>query len=126
MQAASGRVGRMARIAYNDADAAAFAATRHVPRDGRCEWRAAIARHVEPRPGTRLLDLGSGTGMWASAFADWYDIEVVAVEPSEATRVRSSHTPTLAGDAASIPLYRRVLRCRQAIANHKRKGPGPC
>jgi ubiquinone/menaquinone biosynthesis C-methylase UbiE len=52
-----------------------------------------LARYLNPGSGTRLLDLGSGTGMWASAFTDWYDIEVVAVEPSQAMRARSSVTP---------------------------------
>jgi len=52
----------------------------------------------------RLLDLGAGTGMWATAFAEWYGIDVVAVEPSEAMRGRSSHPRTLAGHAGEIPL----------------------
>ena len=42
----------------------------------------------------RVLDLGSGTGMWAQAFTAWYDsIDVIAVEPSEAMRARSVHQP---------------------------------
>lgn len=52
----------------------------------------------------RILDLGSGTGMWARAFIDWYDIEVAAVEPSEAMRARSMHQPVVHGDAERIPL----------------------
>ena len=43
--------------------------------------------------------------MWARAFTDWYDnIEVIAVEPSEAMRARCRHPYVLAGDAANIPL----------------------
>ena len=95
----------MARIAYDGHDAAAFEASRHLPDRGLAAWRDAVARHLDPRPGTRLLDLGAGTGMWARAFTDWYDdIEVVAVEPAEAMRARCLHPQVLAGDAANLPL----------------------
>jgi SAM-dependent methyltransferase len=95
----------MARIAYNSNEAAAFAATRHIPNHGLTAWRDAVTRHLNPEPGTRLLDLGAGTGMWARAFTDWYhNINVIAVEPSEAMRGRCSHPHLLPGDAASIPL----------------------
>jgi len=64
--AAAGQVGKgMVRIAYDEADAAAFATARHVARDGLTAWREAVERYLDPRPGRRLLDLGSGTGMWA-------------------------------------------------------------
>jgi len=91
-------------IAYDAVAAAAFAATRDLSRDGLAHWRAAVARHLDPRPGMRLVDVGSGTGIWSRAFTDWYGIEVVAVEPSEAMRARSSYQPVLAGDAAAIPV----------------------
>jgi catechol 2,3-dioxygenase-like lactoylglutathione lyase family enzyme/ubiquinone/menaquinone biosynthesis C-methylase UbiE len=94
----------MPRISYDDAAASAFRASRHLPRDGLAEWRDAVARHLAPRPGMRLLDLGAGTGMWAAAFTDWFGIEVVAVEPCSAMRARSSYPAMLAGDATSIPL----------------------
>jgi SAM-dependent methyltransferase len=95
----------MARIAYDNRDAAAFEAARHLPDQGLAAWREAVARHLDPRPGTRLLDLGAGTGMWARAFTDWYDgIDVIAVEPAEAMRARCTHPQVLAGDAAGIPL----------------------
>jgi len=94
----------MARIAYDEASAAAFEAARHVAREGLTAWREAVARHLDPRPGMRLLDLGSGTGMWASAFSDWFGVEVVAVEPSEAMRARSVWPEVFAGDAAAIPV----------------------
>lgn len=95
----------MARIAYNSHDAAAFRQTRHLPDQGLAAWREAVTRHLDPRPRTRLLDLGAGTGMWAQAFTDWYDdIEVVAVEPAEAMRARCLYPQVLAGDATNIPL----------------------
>ncbi|MFI7072946.1 class I SAM-dependent methyltransferase [Micromonospora sediminicola] len=100
----------MARIAYHDADAEAFAATRHLTDDGLTAWRAAVTRHLGPRPGMRLLDLGAGTGHWARAFTTWFPgVEVVAVEPSAAMRARCAFTPLVAGDARSIPLADRSL-----------------
>ncbi|GAB3077461.1 class I SAM-dependent methyltransferase [Micromonospora schwarzwaldensis] len=95
----------MARIAYDDTDAAAFAATRHLADDGLTAWREAVARHLAPRPGMRLLDLGAGTGSWADAFTTWFPgLHVVAVEPSPAMRARAAFRPLLGGDAAGIPL----------------------
>ncbi|MEV6377103.1 class I SAM-dependent methyltransferase [Micromonospora musae] len=95
----------MARIAYDREDAAAFAATRHLTHEGLDAWREAISRHIDPRPGTRLLDLGSGTGSWARNFTTWFPgAEVIGVEPAEAMRARSAHQRVLAGDAAHIPL----------------------
>ncbi|MDG4801006.1 class I SAM-dependent methyltransferase [Micromonospora sp. WMMD980] len=95
----------MARIAYDDTDAEAFAATRHLTDDGLAAWRHAVTRHLAPEPGMRLLDLGSGTGSWARAFTAWFpSLDVVAVEPSAAMRARSLVRPVLAGDAARIPL----------------------
>jgi SAM-dependent methyltransferase len=91
-------------VRYEDAEAAAFAATRHLRLDGLGAWRDAVARHLRPAAGTRLLDLGAGTGMWAAAFTGWYGIDVVAVEPSAAMRARSTHRRLVAGDAGAIPL----------------------
>jgi ubiquinone/menaquinone biosynthesis C-methylase UbiE len=85
----------MARIAYNSHDAAAFDVSRHIADQRLTAWRDAVARHLDPRPGTRLLDLGAGTGMWARAFTDWHDdVDVIAVEPSEAMRARCPHIRT--------------------------------
>ncbi|RIV39108.1 class I SAM-dependent methyltransferase [Micromonospora radicis] len=88
----------MARIGYDDTDATAFEATRHLTDEGLAEWRAAVTRHLTARPGRRLLDLGAGTGSWARAFTAWFPgTEVVAVEPSAAMRARCGHTPVVGG-----------------------------
>jgi SAM-dependent methyltransferase len=95
----------MTGVGYGGGEAAAFRATRHIDDEGLTAWRAAVSRHLDPRPGYRLLDLGSGTGMWASAFIRWYDgIEMVAVEPSAAMRARSTYPDVLPGEAGDIPL----------------------
>lgn len=98
------RPGMMSRIDYHDRAAAAFLACRQLPPAGLDHWRAAIARHLAPTPGMRILDLGAGTGMWAAALASWFDITAVAVEPSAAMRARSSCPAMIGGDALALPL----------------------
>jgi ubiquinone/menaquinone biosynthesis C-methylase UbiE len=94
----------MALIAYDNADAAAFEATRHLADDTLGAWRQAITRYLAPRPGMRLLDLGCGTGSWSQAFHTWWPAtDVLAVEPSAAMRERAIAGPVHAGDAADIP-----------------------
>lgn len=95
----------MALIAYDNVNAAAFEATRHLSEDALGVWRDAITRHLDPRSGTRLLDLGCGTGSWSRAFRIWWpEAEVIGVEPSAAMRDRAEHRPVLAGEAGDIPL----------------------
>jgi SAM-dependent methyltransferase len=94
----------VARIRYDEGAAAAFQATREVPPDGLTEWRSAIARHLDPRAGMRLLDLGAGTGRWAATLAGWYDVSVVAVEPSAAMRARAACPNLIGGEATALPL----------------------
>ncbi|GAA1500697.1 hypothetical protein GCM10009827_007240 [Dactylosporangium maewongense] len=95
----------MGRIAYDDREAAAFEANRHLSEASLDAWREAVGRHVSPRPGQRLLDLGSGTGSWARAFTQWFPgVEVLAVDPSAAMRARSLHRPVVEGHAAQLPV----------------------
>src|SRR6516225_11893758 len=85
----------MARISYDEQTAAAFKAVREVPRDGLSEWREAIGRHLGPSRGMTLVDIGAGTGVFAAAFTDWFDLTVAAVEPSAAMRDRIPRTPAI-------------------------------
>jgi ubiquinone/menaquinone biosynthesis C-methylase UbiE len=97
----------MARISYDERTATAFRAVREVPRDGLAEWREAIRRHLRPSQGMTLVDIGAGTGAFATAFDDWFGLHVVAVEPSDAMRdriPRAAAVEVLAGDATSLPL----------------------
>jgi hypothetical protein len=94
----------MARISYDEQTAAAFKAVREVPRDGLSEWREAVRRHLRPSPGMTLVDIGAGTGAFAAAFSDWFDLSVLAVEPSAAMRDQIPRTPAirvLAGTASA-------------------------
>ncbi len=97
----------MARISYDEQTAAAFKAVREVPRDGLSEWREAIRRHLRPSQGMTLVDIGAGTGAFSAAFSDWFDVSVLAVEPSAAMRAQIPRTPAievLEGDASALPL----------------------
>ena len=97
----------MARITYDEQTAAAFKAAREVPRDGLSEWCEAVRRHLRPSQGMTLVDVGAGTGAFAAAFSDWFDLSVLAVEPSAAMRDRIPRTPAirvLEGDGSALPL----------------------
>ncbi|MFE1318623.1 class I SAM-dependent methyltransferase [Kitasatospora phosalacinea] len=71
---------------YDARTAADYRAARELPREGLTAWREAIAEHAAPRPGTTLVDVGAGTGAFATAFRDWYGVHVLAVEPAPAMR----------------------------------------
>jgi SAM-dependent methyltransferase len=97
----------MARISYDEQTAAAFRSVREVPRDGLSEWREAVRRHLRPTQGMTLVDIGAGTGAFASAFGDWFDLSVLAVEPSAAMRDQIPNAPAihvLEGNASALPL----------------------
>jgi SAM-dependent methyltransferase len=57
-----------------------------------------------------LLDVGCGTGYWAMALADWFALEVVAVEPSRAMRQKAREKRRhpaisyLGGRAENLPM----------------------
>jgi ubiquinone/menaquinone biosynthesis C-methylase UbiE len=80
----------MAWVDY-DQLAAAYDHDRAVPLEALEPWRTALAAYLPPASGRPVLDLGAGTGLFAAAIAQWFDTEVVAVEPSEGMR-RQAHT----------------------------------
>jgi ubiquinone/menaquinone biosynthesis C-methylase UbiE len=54
-----------------------------------------------------LVDIGAGAGAFAAAFTDWFNVTVLAVEPSAAMRDQIPRTPTIEvheGDASALPL----------------------
>ena len=76
----------MAGIAYDRATAEQYRLAREVPREGLTAWRDAVAEAAGPAPGMTVLDVGAGTGGFATALHDWFGVHVVAVEPAEAMR----------------------------------------
>ncbi|GAA2834662.1 hypothetical protein GCM10010441_68930 [Kitasatospora paracochleata] len=97
----------MGRIAYDAATAASFRQTREIRRDGLRAWEEAVRRHLTPVPGMTVLDIGAGTGAFATAFCDWYGVRVVAVEPAAAMRALIPRRPDVdvrSGHAAALPL----------------------
>jgi ubiquinone/menaquinone biosynthesis C-methylase UbiE len=97
----------VAKVNYDERTARAYKAVREVPRDGLTDWREAVGRHLCPSPEMTLVDIGAGTGQFAAAFSDWFDVNVVAVEPSAAMREqipRTAAIEVLEGDAIALPL----------------------
>jgi ubiquinone/menaquinone biosynthesis C-methylase UbiE len=97
----------MARITYDEQTAAAYKKAREVPRDGLAEWRDAIRRHLDLLPGMTVADIGAGTGQFTAAFSDWFDLSILAVEPSAAMRAQIPRRPNirvLEGHASALPL----------------------
>jgi ubiquinone/menaquinone biosynthesis C-methylase UbiE len=99
----------MHRIEYNDL-ATVYDQGRAVPLEGLEAWHAVLSRYLPPASRRLVLDVGSGTGIFAYALAQWFDTDVIALEPSdgmrqEAIRLRShSRITYLAGEAEHLPL----------------------
>jgi ubiquinone/menaquinone biosynthesis C-methylase UbiE len=75
----------MARVDY-DRIAARYDRGRALSLEGLEGWRAALAAWLPPPGGLPVLDLGAGTGLFATAIATWFGVAVVAVEPSAGMR----------------------------------------
>jgi hypothetical protein len=80
----------MAWVDY-DQLAAVYDRDRAVPLEVLEPWRVALGAYLPPASRLPVLDLGAGTGLFSAAIAQWFDAEVVAVEPSEG--MRRQHTP---------------------------------
>ena len=69
----------MARVDY-DQMAASYDRDRALSPEGLEGWRAALTVWLPPTGGLPVLDLGAGTGLFATAIASWFDVAVVAAE----------------------------------------------
>ncbi len=99
----------MSRVDY-DQMAARYDGARGIEADGLAGWRAAIGRHLPQRSPLRILDLGAGTGQFCFALAEWFDVGVIAVEPSAGMRQQArakaadSRVALVGGNGERIPL----------------------
>ena len=72
-------------------------------------WLEVIAQSVPRGSVSEILDLGCGTGRYSNALADFYDANVIAIDPSEkmlaeARRKASSRVRCERASAESLPL----------------------
>ncbi|GAA1264950.1 hypothetical protein GCM10009665_62830 [Kitasatospora nipponensis] len=80
---------------------------REVPRAGLAQWREAIAAAADLGPGRTVLDVGAGTGAFATALRDWFGVRVLAIEPAPAMRAlipADERIEVLAGHAEALPV----------------------
>jgi SAM-dependent methyltransferase len=101
----------MARVDY-DRMAAGYDQARALPPQGLKGWREALAAYLPPAGGLPVLDLGAGTGLFARAIAAWFDVAVIAVEPSAGMRARLERhrhprVACVGGQAERLPLRER-------------------
>ncbi|MFE9829056.1 class I SAM-dependent methyltransferase [Streptomyces halstedii] len=97
----------MAPTAYDAQAAADYRAAREIPREGLTAWRETIAETAGLRPGMTVLDVGAGTGGFATAFRDWFGVRVLAVEPAAAMRAlipAGDGIEALDGRAEALPV----------------------
>lgn len=97
----------MAGTSYDRQAAEAYRAAREIPRDGLDAWRDAVSEAAGLAPGMTVLDVGAGTGAFATAFRDWFGVRVLAVEPAEAMRAlipEEDGIQALDGRAEALPL----------------------
>ena len=59
----------MARQVF-DQLASSYDAARAIEADGRPNWRASLSRYLPPANGLALLDLGCGTGLFATLLVE--------------------------------------------------------
>ena len=99
----------MARVDF-DQLAAGYDRGRALSPEGLEGWRAALTAWLPLTGGLPVLDLGAGTGLFATAIASWFDAAVVAVEPSagmrhQAQRARAhARVAWVGGQAERLPL----------------------
>jgi ubiquinone/menaquinone biosynthesis C-methylase UbiE len=87
-----------------------FDAVRDRRPDGHRVWCERVRCYLSDPPPVAIVDVGSGTGIWSKALADYFGSRVHAVEPSDGMRARASvaHPHPLVeympGHAEALPL----------------------
>jgi ubiquinone/menaquinone biosynthesis C-methylase UbiE len=97
------------RVDYNQM-AAVYDCGRSLSDEALEAWRTALSRYLPSETGMPVLDLGSGTGRFSNALAEWFDAYVIGVEPAEGMRREAQRRIThprvayVGGEAERIPL----------------------
>ena len=97
-------------IDYGGRMSASYRAGRALSAEAASTWCAIAAPFVRAAPCARVLDLGSGTGRFATLFARSFDTQVIGIEPSKgmlaaaAPEERPGNLCYVAGAAENIPL----------------------
>jgi ubiquinone/menaquinone biosynthesis C-methylase UbiE len=72
---------------------------RAFPLDQLDGWRRALVGLLPTESADLVVDVGSGTGIWSFAFARWFGVRVVGVEPSTGMRAQAAGKRSLPGIA---------------------------
>lgn len=97
----------MARIDYESASTL-YDRARGLATEGLDAWRTAVRPYLSEA--RRVVDVGAGTGQWAMSFSNWFDLLVIAVEPSRGMRLAGSRKVSgpsvrwVAGTAERLPV----------------------
>jgi ubiquinone/menaquinone biosynthesis C-methylase UbiE len=91
------------RVDYDSA-ASAYRRTRTLAHSVLDVWRAALAPYFEGP--AHVIDIGAGTGQFSARLADWFRVQVVALEPSRGMQNAASgddHLRFVAGRGEALP-----------------------
>jgi ubiquinone/menaquinone biosynthesis C-methylase UbiE len=97
-------------IDYDGRMSASYHSGRALSAEAASVWCATAAPFVRIAQSARVLDLGSGTGRFATLFARSFDTQVIGIEPSKgvlaaaAREERPGNLAYVAGAAENIPL----------------------
>ena len=92
-----------------DAMARVYDAGRAMPAERVTEWRDAMSAYLAELTHP-VADVGSGTGIWAFFMAEWFDADVIGIEPSDGMRQRATQSRShdrisyVGGAAEHLPL----------------------
>jgi ubiquinone/menaquinone biosynthesis C-methylase UbiE len=97
-------------IDYDGRMSACYQSGRALSSAAASTWAAIVAPFVQRGMGTRILDLGSGTGRFSALFAETFEAHVIGIEPSKGMLAAGASVGILknlayvAGSAESIPV----------------------
>jgi ubiquinone/menaquinone biosynthesis C-methylase UbiE len=102
-------------IDYDGPMSASYHSGRALSAEAASTWCATAAPFVRAAQCARVLDLGSGTGRFATLFARSFETQVIGIEPSKgmlaaaAREERPENLAYVAGAAECIPLKKAVV-----------------